>query len=145
LTDTPIRLKGAEIVEDVFGIWPTFHDAEITEITLNRVDVTIFLELLTYGPPSVQGRFRVRFAFQHCDEVELQNFNHQNVIWGLHLSRVIGQLEWQTEEEAVERIKVEFQSIFGASLSFRCLTGKVLGMTPMEIGAEHPQAPTHRI
>jgi len=64
--------------------------------------------------------------------VDLQDFNHQNVIWGLHLSRVIGQPERQTEEEAVERIKVEFQSIFGASLSFRCLTGEVLSMTPTE-------------
>jgi hypothetical protein len=125
-----IRLNGAEIVEGVFGTWPSFHDAEITEVTLNRVDTTTFLELLTYGPPSVQGRFWVRFAFHDCDDVTLEDLNHQNVMWGLTLSRVTEQPEWRDEPE--ERIKVEIDSGFGAALSFTCSTGEVLGLTPTE-------------
>jgi hypothetical protein len=131
-----IRLTRAEIVEDVFGIWPSFHDAEITEITLKRetilqrLDTAIFLELLTYGPPSVQGQFRVRFAFHECDDVELLDFNYQNVISQLTLNRVTQPRSWREEPE--ERIKVNIGSIFGAAFSFTCSTGEVLDMTPTD-------------
>jgi hypothetical protein len=134
-----VKLHGAVIVEEVFGAWPTFHDAEITRITMSRVGPAVLLELLIPAPaPSLNAlegkdlprHFLARLAFHECDDVSLEDFNHQNVISYLTLSHVNEQ-----------RIKVEIHSVFGATCSFTCSRGEVLDMTPTHLRTGRPLDP----
>ena len=150
-----VKLNGAELVQKVYGAWPAFHDAEITRITMSRVGPAIFLELLIPPPtpsqdllegndlPGQGQHFLAKLAFHECDDVSLENFNHQNVIWSLTLSHVTGQCF--AAEVPEERIKVEIHSVFGATCSFTCSQGEVLDMAPTHLRTGHPLDPADRL
>ena len=43
----PVKLDNSEIIEGIFGSWPTFHDAEILSICLDRRGVRMSIRILT--------------------------------------------------------------------------------------------------
>jgi hypothetical protein len=125
-----MRLQGSDIVERVFGCWPSFHDAEVLRITLNRDGPSLSLELLTFALDKSDGRlqhFIVRLEFHGIDELRLEGFNHQNAIWGLSLA-----------DAPNERIDVHIESTFGASCSFTCARGVVGGVDATDLKAGQP-------
>jgi hypothetical protein len=98
---TGIRLNRAEILEKAFGGWPSFHDAEILNLELDRSGPTVLLHTLTFtsGGGNSQARnasdemaerqhYKVTFRFDVVDNFVLEDFNHQNVIWGLAFKQV---------------------------------------------------------
>jgi hypothetical protein len=137
--DITDRILGAQSLIAVFGYWPSFHDAEVTWIKLDRRP---FGE--GYGPTleamvhafeitsevGVDGcyvlRHHVLVHFRFCGVVELQlaEFNHQNVLFGLGISDL--------HKRQLETVKfgVRFDSSFGVNVSFQCRSVEVIAVVP---------------
>lgn len=83
-------------LEEIYGGWPSFHDAEIHEIKLQRniKEDGAFLELIIHlyeMTPDVdkKGYYKlakhnlVTIRFEEITDMQLEGFNHQNVILDL--------------------------------------------------------------
>lgn len=76
-----------------FGFWPSFHDAEVLRIHLNRCgESTVVIhtwqrtdEVDARGYFVLTKHVVVTFVLEAILKVELEDFNHQNVISGLSL------------------------------------------------------------
>ncbi len=88
-------VPGAQGLHDFFGYWPTFHDAEIIRLHLNRSGDS-FLALHTWeSTTDVDDRgyyvnrkhVVVEFVFRGITRLELTGFSHQNVVFGLKVER----------------------------------------------------------
>ncbi|MBX9721690.1 MAG: immunity 50 family protein, partial [Candidatus Obscuribacterales bacterium] len=89
-------LEGADQLFGWFGYWPTFHDAEIIELHLKRQGYSL-LKIHTWHTShkiDQQGLYEqdkhaiVTFQINDISDLELHNFNHQNVIAGLAVKPV---------------------------------------------------------
>jgi hypothetical protein len=94
----PIDLQtipGAAELENWFGYWPTFHDAEIISLNLNRKgssslhvhtwDMT--KEVDEKGYYVLAKHVVVEFALETVSGLNLNGFNHQNVLFGLGIEK----------------------------------------------------------
>jgi hypothetical protein len=79
-----------------FGGWPSFHDAEVLGVSLDRTGGTT-IRLHTFKMTSevrADGCYRatkhavVIFALEQVQGLDLNGFNNQNVISGLEVERV---------------------------------------------------------
>jgi hypothetical protein len=80
------NIHGAEVVVSQLGRWPSFHDAEITQVHLERDGrSTVTLRLVDKAP----GEF-VTFTFERIVELTLdgEDVNRQNVIGALAIEMV---------------------------------------------------------
>ena len=76
-----------------FGVWPSFHDAEVLDLKLCRTGVSAIRVHTFEGTNAVnsQGFYvcikhvAVSFIFERVTDLHLHTFNAQNVISGLHL------------------------------------------------------------
>lgn len=92
MTEIPApKIPGADNLVQWFGKWPSFHDAEILEITLRR-EGTSLLRLHTWSTATeidARGCFLtkhdavVTVRFDEVLDLELTDFSAQNVISGL--------------------------------------------------------------
>src|SRR5690242_10303703 len=95
------KLIGFEQVVDHFGNWPTFHDAEIIWLTLDRESQSgksgptltmamqgfiITNEVTPAGFCKTVKHCTVKFAFYDVFLEKLEDFNHQNAIMGLTIT-----------------------------------------------------------
>lgn len=86
-------LTNGELVTSVLGAWPSFHDAEILSLELRRkpdaTDVTAQLTVKTmpYEPSGKPKTSLLVFLFKGVDELELFDFNNQNVLYSLTVER----------------------------------------------------------
>lgn len=99
LPDALRAVEGAQQLHDWFGYWPTFHDAEVICLHLNRKSPSI-LKVHTWEMTSeVDGTGHYVLAkdvvvdfvidISSADEaLELYGFSHQNVIFGLVINKV---------------------------------------------------------
>jgi hypothetical protein len=131
--ETPSLLSGAEIVVESLGYWPTFHDAEVVRVVLERANP------VEVGKASLRLAVHVRryetrlagtadyhlvllssalvhFHFEDLYELALSDFNHQNVINAISIKPVNPQSEW---------LWVEVESIWGLGASFGCSMASV--------------------
>ena len=92
MKDVP-DLPGAEALAAWFGGWPSFHDAEIHELHLNRRGLST-LKLQTWSMTNAvdeKGFFvcekyvLVTFSLAQIEQLVLEDFSHQNVIFELGL------------------------------------------------------------
>ena len=120
-------IQDAEKVVAAFGEWPSFHDAEILRIALDRDPARAGLA------PSLQLQVRVRrstpqgvgtadfhmalthdfviaLSFTGITELELYGFNGQNVIDAISIHRA----------EGGDTLAVEIESIYGVAASWLC-------------------------
>ncbi len=89
------EVTGAADVVAWFGRWPSFHDAEIVSLCLNREAESILKihvfntssELTKSGHYKTGKHAIVVFSLTNILAMELSDFNHQNVISELILSR----------------------------------------------------------
>lgn len=84
---------GAELL-DWFGRVPSFHDAEIIDLHLKRGDISKLridawnmTEKVKKGYLIAEKHAVVEFSLDRITYLDLDEFNHQNVIAGLILSR----------------------------------------------------------
>lgn len=88
-------IEGATELSAWFGGWPSFHDAEIVSLTLNRTGVST-LQVHTWrlrGEVDERGFYvqekhvLVTFRIEEILALTLSDFNRQNVIFGLDLGK----------------------------------------------------------
>jgi hypothetical protein len=86
-------IPGADQLVDWFGFWPSFHDAEILELHLDRNSKS-FIRIhtwLTNNEVDASGRFIsdrhvvVTFWLERIVALSLWDFNSQNVISGVDI------------------------------------------------------------
>ena len=95
----PIEIKdihGASELHDWFGYWPSFHDAEIISLHLNRRGSSSLRvhtwettkEVDEKGYYVLAKHVVVEFILETVSGLSLNGFNHQNVIFGLEVEKI---------------------------------------------------------
>lgn len=81
-------IPGGRELLDWFGGYPSFHDAEMLRLDLNRRGASLSVSLPGRRDGSPLPDLVVTFAFKASDiiNVSLEGFNHQNVMSGMVLS-----------------------------------------------------------
>jgi hypothetical protein len=93
-------IGNVETVTDFLATNPHFHDCEIPRIELDRSGPNLLLEI--EGPAGVVSKRVIPLRFCGIANLVLEEFNHQNVIFALHLTR---RNEWSGASR--ERLRVE--------------------------------------
>jgi Immunity protein 50 len=103
------NISGSKDLIEWFESWPSFHDAEIIEVHLSRTS-TSWLKVHTWRTTKetdARGYFVrdkhvvVTLKLQGIQDLDLNGFNHQNVIFGL------------TMEPAENGIRITLEDCFG--------------------------------
>lgn len=128
------HIVASELVIEALGYWPMFHDAEVISFSAERalpfkggysvarlsVHVRHY-ETVGLGTAEYEQVLRksvlVRFVFNGACELELSDFNHQNVINSITISKVSGR------EDPLFLVDVE--PIFGFGGSLQCSSASV--------------------
>jgi hypothetical protein len=139
MADLSALIAGSDKLRNIFGRWPSFHDAEVHEILLDRGHVAptngvydfprltakIHLWLLT-NEVNEKGYYvttkhtLATIKFYDVDELKLEGFNHQNAIFGLGI-------EQKTRDQGPSPyFAVDFDPAFGISATFTCLRIEVV-------------------
>jgi hypothetical protein len=135
------EILGAERVTSVFGHWPSFHDAEVVRLSLDRTrrgggvaecprvtaDVYTFEMTSDVGPDGtyvLRNESLVSLEFREVVDLMIDDFNCQNALFGLRLVDV--------RERQLERVRFEvhFDAAYGMGASFACYTVEVLDVQP---------------
>jgi Immunity protein 50 len=113
---------GADLLAWFGGDLPTFHDAEVLSLELDRKGPTCRMRVHTWemtGEVDEAGYFAldrhvvVSFELGGVTELNLEGFNHQNVIFGLFIER------------SGDRYRVELEPCFGLSGTIAAKTVRI--------------------
>jgi hypothetical protein len=144
-------IENHELVLSAFGYWPSFHDAEIHWLKLERMNETYqgyfspdieFLihgwemtsEITESGYYKLQKHHLVHFKFEDIFDIELDGFNHQNAILGLKITK-----EPETAVGVI-LLKIVIDPAHGLGGEFKAYKGSVVGVKPCnENGKESQQ------
>ena len=130
-----IPVKNRELLESVFGRWPSFHDAEIHSICLTRtseplpqLDAKIHLwhmtsEIDAKGNYLLTQHTLVTLRFSEVSDVTLEGFNNQNVLSGLSFTA-------STDEDGAPALSVSMPTVYGCDAAFKCQRITVLSVEP---------------
>lgn len=132
-------IEQTKLVTDAFGYFPTFHDAEIVSLHLERGKADFGTPLLefsvhcweTTSEKTKEGYFKqeknhlISFRFTGVDAVKLDSWNHQNVLFELVISKI-------SKPKGNALIKVELSSSFGLEGSFTAMSGEVFSCIPCD-------------
>jgi len=127
--------QNSEALPRVFGSWPSFHDSEVIAIRLRRegqdaplleADIHVFEvtnETDERGYSICTNHTLVTLLFTYIEELEVEEFNKQNVLFDLCVERT-----------AVPHapLLVEFESSHGVGVRLRCAECWVLRAEPYE-------------
>jgi hypothetical protein len=129
-TEVYKKIIGHEKLIEIFGHWPSFHDAEIITISLNRSGedkgagpaALIKIHVFQMSPEKRNDEKEfvchchtvVTFRFANIKNLELWDFNNQNVIFSMNISGK------QDAERKTHVFNVHFASSYGAGCSFEC-------------------------
>lgn len=114
------------------GEWPNFHDAEVHSLNIWRGDVRpednvwigpvieVEFELCALREPYV-----VVLKFHDCDDIRLQEFNHQNALYDLTF-KLLSRGKMKDGTPLQPYISVNFEQAFGVALSFTCFRVEVV-------------------
>ena len=144
------EIVGSERLTSIFGGWPSFHDAEVTEIHLDRGEVnqdtaTFEFPVLTIklvlwnltsrvnanGYLETEHHTLAILQFSDVENLTMSGSNHQNAIMGL-------QIERQSNEGRTE-FKVIFDPAFGMGCEFSCSSVEVLNAIPWDVSKRPPR------
>ena len=90
-----MEVQGAADLHEWFGYWPSFHDAEIIGLHLNREGSSslrvhtweMTKELDAKGYYVLAKHVIVEFLLEEITDLSLNGFGHQNVIFGLGVQK----------------------------------------------------------
>jgi len=127
-------IVGSEKLTKIFGKWPSFHDAEVHEVFLSRDDAEtgakrastsliakihvreMTSDVDTRGYYVLRNHTLVSLCFFGIGELELQGFNHQNVLLDLEIEPTLD------SHGVAKTFRVEFRPSFGLGARFECVT-----------------------
>lgn len=137
-SDVTSLIESSSRLADIFGYWPSFHDAEVVDLSLWRGDVkpkeqrytfpvlraTVHLwemtnEVDTNGFFVLKNHTLVVFRFRDVQDLNLSGFNHQNVIDDITFD-VEPRGSYENGDPLPPYIVVEFVQIFGLAVTFKC-------------------------
>ena len=116
-------IVNAEKVCSIFGKWPTFHDAEVLTVVLDRgtppkLQTSIVIRVWTFkvhrDQTDSKGYYKttdhsiVTFRFDEPDDLVMEGFNHQNVLFDITFKLIDN------------RVHLTFEGIYGIHATFRC-------------------------
>ena len=81
--------SSVDTLEQHFGCWPSFHDAELLEIHLVRNGQSHLVVRLAENP-SYKNRPDLKFILNNVSDLELEGFSSQNVLFDMHLEESEG-------------------------------------------------------
>ncbi|HEY7405663.1 MAG TPA: Imm50 family immunity protein [Candidatus Angelobacter sp.] len=122
------KIKKSQLLTDIFGYWPSFHDAEVNSIELQRAQdgsdhptlrarIYVFemtREVDDRGFYVLKNHTLVTFLFRGVDESQIKSFNHQNVLWGLEI------IDLSSRQLESLKFEVHFVPSFGVEAEFKC-------------------------
>ena len=88
-------IDGAQSLYDWFDYWPSFHDPEILHLHLNRSGSSL-MAVHTWHMTSntdekgfyiLEKHIVVDFVLEGISDLELIQFSHQNVVFGLEIKK----------------------------------------------------------
>jgi len=124
------KIENSHLLTDIFGRWPSFHDAEVLNITLDRGERGTFEPSLQAAVHVFEGTSQVddegerryvlknhvvvRMRFSRIGNLSLADFNQQNVLWSLKIEHL--------SDRPRDKVKfaVIFHGTFGATAKFHC-------------------------
>jgi hypothetical protein len=140
------KVQNAELLVDIFGKFPSFHDAEVWKITLNRKEIekpSPTLEALIYVYSS-GNKCLVNLEFTGVFGLKLENFNHQNALGDLEIREIDEQdfNKYRTDarlfgvvgKNELQRLKlyVKFHYCFGVEAEFLCGGVNLVSVEPVD-------------
>ncbi len=136
-------IGGSKKLTDIFGYWPSFHDAEIFELTFWRGDVepeanryifpvlnvTLHVWELSNQPDPpgnlvTKHHTLTKLSFQDVDNFRMEGFNHQNAILGLSITH------GERPQGPSPIFAVHFDPAFGMGATFTCGRVEVVDAVP---------------
>ena len=133
------KIEDSQLLTDIFGRFPSFHDAEVMSVKLERkekrrlptLELTIHVFEMTAvvvnGSYVLKNHTLVTFLFEEIDGLTLEGFNHQNTLQGLQITDI--------SNRQLESLKFEvsIDGNFGLEGEFACKTIKILTASPFEM------------
>jgi hypothetical protein len=150
-------IQNVELLTNVFGKFPSFHDAEVIQIILkskknDKLCPTLEALIRSYEMSSKQDEqgknlykhhYLVNLKFKYIFGLKLENFNHQNVLGSLIISEFSNEY-WESikqdsrllgvvGKQEIERLNfhVKFEYCFGIEAEFLCSEVVVESVTPI--------------
>jgi hypothetical protein len=132
------KIVGYQQVIDLYGHWPSFHDAEVISLKLNRNSdsefdgPTIQFEIHTFtmtGETDESGHFKcinhavIEVKLDGVESSNIEGFNHQNAMDALSIEESKGDGEYGV------RFIIEFEPAFGMSAEIICRRIEILKIT----------------
>lgn len=137
MTDEDLQaIENSRVLTDVYGQWPSFHDAEVHRVILNRSgDEGPTLESVIHAwetTPEVDERgsyvqtkhMLVTLLFKNITDLVIDDFNSQNVLFSVYLARVV-----DTSPES-RKWQVNLSGIYGMDAKFLCSSIVIKGVHP---------------
>jgi hypothetical protein len=137
--------EGSGKLTDLFGYWPTFHDAEVHELLLDRgnvdpdgssyvfpiltVKIHVFEmtnEVDSAGYFVLTKHTLVTLRFHDVEDCRLNGFNQQNAINGLTVA------EADAGSRRLPLLGVRMDAAYGLDASFKCSKCEVLAAVPCD-------------
>ena len=130
-------IQNEYLLTDVFGGFPSFHDAEVVTISLKRHGRDSYAELEAVvhvfemtdkvdesGRYILQNHSLVKFRFSRIINLELADFNQQNVLAHLDITK--------TSDRDTDniRFRVLLKGIHGVTASFHCEAVSIESVEP---------------
>lgn len=127
----PVGIVNSDAVSSAFGFWPSFHDAEVHRVVLDRgsgerPSITVAVHAFASdGTVDEKGYHRiatsvlVTFRFVDVSESELRDLGPQNVL---------SSLEFEADSHGM--VRVQLQPCYGLSGSLLCREVKVESVVP---------------
>lgn len=133
-------IRNVELLTKIFGRFPSFHDAEVLSLVLERGErdisgptletrIHVFemtSEVVENKRIVLKNHSIVRFRFSDIVNLEIDEFNHQNVLSGLYIDRN------QDQGAETSQFKVTFEGIYGMHAVFGCRRISVESVEPYE-------------
>jgi hypothetical protein len=144
MANIELSIVGSEKLTDIFGYWPSFHDAEVLELHCLRGDVRPEKHLYTF--PSLTWKTHLwkltkeiddkgffvlahhtlaTLRFSDVSEFEMEGFNHQNAMMSLSIDR---REERRGPSQFVLAVTIE--PAFGMGARFECTGIEVVEAIP---------------
>src|SRR5688572_9083676 len=115
------KILNIHLLTDIFGRFPSFHDAEVLKITLNRelrgsfspsleAVIHVFERTSEIGENNkylLKNHSAVTFRFEQIYQLAVEDFNHQNVLQGLRIT------DFSKSQPESLKFEVFFEGIFG--------------------------------
>ncbi|MGO4157479.1 hypothetical protein [Cupriavidus sp. YAF13] len=130
---TAALIKGSKLVEDAFGYWPSFHDAEIIGLSINfskscntyGSDVILLIHHWGQDNPTFTGNEPDCIIEIRCRGPLYANIEIQDSGAGGWISEI------RVTEDSNGRLLFDITPLSGLDVRINCASVEVIGITPI--------------